>query len=114
MLEKPMPKNIEIKARVHDFSQLKKLAEQISESPGQLLIQEDLFFATSTGRLKLRGFDSTQCELIYYARNDSSAAKESTYQILKTNEPETLKAILTSALQIRGVVRKRRWLYVVG
>jgi predicted adenylyl cyclase CyaB len=109
-----MPKNIEIKARVSDFQRLKELAERLSDVPCQLLIQEDTFFETSTGRLKLRVFDSEHGELIYYARDDSSGAKTSTYLISKTSEPQTLKAILTLALQTRGVVRKRRRLYLVG
>jgi predicted adenylyl cyclase CyaB len=109
-----MPKNIEIKAQVNDFFRLKKLAEQVSDTPCQLLIQEDTFFETSTGRLKLRVFDSECGELIYYARENSTQAKESTYLISKSNEPEKLKAILAMVLKVSGVVRKQRQLYLVG
>ncbi len=109
-----MPKNIEIKARVHDFSKLQQLAEQISDVPCEVLVQEDTFFETPTGRLKLRAFTSGRGELIYYRRDDSTQAKESAYLISKTDEPETLKAILATVLKVRGRVRKHRQLYFAG
>jgi predicted adenylyl cyclase CyaB len=79
-----------------------------------LLIQEDTFFEISTGRLKLRVFDSRRGELIYYSRADFRAAKESTYLISKTDEPETLKAILAIVAKVQGIIRKHRQLYLVG
>ncbi|MEW6126218.1 MAG: class IV adenylate cyclase [Acidobacteriota bacterium] len=109
-----MPKNIEIKARVNDFAALKNLAEQISDTPVELLIQEDTFFETAQGRLKLRVFDATRGELILYSRADTPTAKTSTYLIARTSEPETLKTILSTVLPVRGVVRKCRWLYLAG
>lgn len=109
-----MAKNIEIKARIKNLVLLKQLTEELSDTPCQLLIQEDIFFESPTGRLKLRVFDSGRGELIYYARDDLSQAKESTYLISKTDEPETLKAILSTILTVRGRVRKRRHLYLAG
>jgi hypothetical protein len=39
-----MASNIEIKARVKDFSRLTFLAGQMSDSPEEILVQEDIFF----------------------------------------------------------------------
>jgi adenylate cyclase class IV len=109
-----MPSNIEIKARVSDLGTIRRLVETISDRPVELLNQEDIFFAAQRGRLKLRILGEQRAELIYYQRDDAPGPKPSHYLIAPTSDPETLKAILTSVLQVVGVVRKRRWLYLVG
>ena len=49
-----MPANVEIKARVQDIEKLKEKATKLSKSEGQLIVQEDTFFKSNNGRLKLR------------------------------------------------------------
>lgn len=49
-----MPRNIEIKARVQNVTKLHKVAAELSQSSGVVLQQEDTFFNTPQGRLKLR------------------------------------------------------------
>ena len=109
-----MPSNIEIKAKVRNLSRLKELVEGLSDVSGEWIRQEDTFFHTSRGRLKLRVFSPTRGELIYYERADSSGPKPSKYSISKTDHPDALKDILASALGIQGVIRKKRLLYMVG
>lgn len=109
-----MPSNIEIKARVGDLGTVRALVEPISDGPSELLDQEDTFFAVPEGRLKLRILGEHNAELIYYQRPDSTGPKTSNYLIAPTSAPEVLKSILASALPVVGVVRKRRWLYLVG
>ena len=109
-----MPTNIEVKARVKDFADLKRRAEAISDSPVEVIPQEDTFFVTSKGRLKLRLLASDRAQLVYYERPDRDGPKRSDYLIFNTNDPENLKATLRLALGIRGVVRKTRYLYMVG
>jgi adenylate cyclase class IV len=109
-----MAKNIEIKARVGDLENLKQLAEQVSDSAPELLIQEDTFFRVEKGRLKLRVLGPDRAELIYYERADSLAPRPSDYRIFRTSDPECLKTLLSIGLGVRGVVRKRRWLYLAG
>ena len=109
-----MPRNVEIKARVHDFEALKQKAEALSESPVQIIEQLDTFYITPRGRLKLRVLAPDRCELIQYTRADDSTAKTSTYEIVRSNDPSAFSKILESALPIRGVVTKRRWLYLIG
>ena len=109
-----MAANIEIKARVADFNSLKQKAESISDAPVELIEQEDIFFNGPRGRLKLRIFSEERGELIYYERADQLGPKHSQYFTSQTAEPRKLTIVLESALGIRGVVRKKRWLYWVG
>ncbi|HTX91857.1 MAG TPA: class IV adenylate cyclase, partial [Anaerolineales bacterium] len=47
-------------------------------------------------------------------RSDSAGPKRSEYFIAETADPPALKAALSAALGVRGVVRKTRTLYMVG
>ena len=109
-----MPVNIEIKARVDDVDVLRARAEALSDAPVKVIPQEDIFFNTEKGRLKLRVLAPDEGYLIYYERPDRDGPKRSDYHLAKTNEPENLKTALTLALGVRGVVRKTRYLYIVG
>lgn len=109
-----MAANIEIKARVDDFEILKTRAESISDKPLEVILQEDIFFNTEKGRLKLRILAPERGELIYYERPDRDGPKRSEYHLAKTNDPENLKTALSLALGIRGVVKKTRYLYMTG
>jgi predicted adenylyl cyclase CyaB len=109
-----MPSNIEIKARVTNIAHLKHIAANMSDVPGVLLKQEDVFFHSPTGRLKLRILNPNCGELIFYERADQEGPKYSSYIISKTTDPGSLKNVLASALGIRGIVKKERLLYHVG
>jgi adenylate cyclase len=109
-----MPSNIEIKARVRDFEDICRRAEKLSDTPMEVIPQEDTFFNTSEGRLKLRVLAQDKGQLIYYTRPDQEGPKRSDYHISLTSDPENLKLVLELAYGIRGVVRKTRYLYLVG
>ena len=109
-----MPRNIEIKARVRDFDRLRQRAEELSDTPVQVIQQEDTFFNTEKGRLKLRVLAPDHAQLIYYLRSDQEGPKRSDYHIFETPDPENLKHVLELAYGIRGVVKKTRYLYMVG
>ena len=109
-----MPTNIEIKARVHDLAGLRARAEAISDTPVQVIPQEDTFFHTPKGRLKLRQLQPDQAQLVYYERPDQDGPKRSNYHIFETSDSQGLKTALSLALGIRGVVRKTRFLYLAG
>ena len=109
-----MLRNIEIKARARDFPELKRRAEALSDSPLEVIPQEDTFFVTPKGRLKLRVLAADRAQLVYYERPDRDGPKGSDYFIFNTNDPEHLKTALRLALGIRGVVKKTRYLYLVG
>lgn len=109
-----MPSNIEIKARVRDFDDISRRAEKLSDHPVEIILQEDTFFNTSKGRLKLRTLAQDKGQLIYYTRPDQEGPKRSDYHISLTSDPENLKRALELAYGIRGIVRKTRYLYLVG
>lgn len=109
-----MPSNIEIKARASDLSRKHELASRVTGRPPTVLRQEDTFFPSREGRLKLRRLSDTEGELIFYTRPDLAGMKQSDYSIFSTSSPDTLHAVLTTALGIRMVVRKTRWLYLAG
>ena len=109
-----MATNVEIKARVHDPDRLRELVERLCDAPGEVLFQEDTFFHTPRGRLKLRVLAPDRGQLIYYERENESGPKPSNYVISPTSDPDSLKTVLSAGLGVRGVVRKRRLVYVVG
>src|SRR5688572_6243613 len=109
-----MPSNIEIKAHARDFEEIRRYAESLSDIPVEVIPQEDIFFNTEKGRLKLRILALNRGQLIYYRRPDQEGPKRSEYHIYETFDPANLKRILELAYGIRGVVKKTRYLYLVG
>lgn len=109
-----MPANIEIKAHARDFNAIRSRAELLSDTSMQVIPQVDTFFTTNKGRLKLRELGTGRAQLIYYERPDQDGPKRSDYHIFETSDPDNLKATLSLALGARGVVRKTRYLFLVG
>jgi adenylate cyclase class IV len=100
--------NIEIKARLADPDRTARLAEALAGSPPEVIQQEDTFYFTPAGRLKLRVLAPDRGELIYYERPDAEGPKASNYEIFRTQDPAGLKSLLSIALGVRGIVRKTR------
>lgn len=109
-----MAHNVEWKARVSDPHRQRKLAEQLAGSPPELLEQLDTFFPVSHGRLKVRRFAPNSGELIHYHRPNQLGPKLSTYSLVRTDQPDALRDLLSASLGVLGEVRKQRWLYLVG
>jgi adenylate cyclase class IV len=109
-----VPANVEIKARVRDAEHLYRLVMALSDTPASSLDQDDTFFYTPRGRLKLRTCSPTSGELIYYERADTRDPKPSYYTIAGTREPLALQDVLTAALGVCGRVRKQRRLFLIG
>ena len=109
-----MGRKIEVKAKVGDMEELRKRVEKISDGPGEEIGQEDVFFYSNRGRMKLRILAADQGELIYYARDDKSGPRVSNYTIYETANPAGLREVVGQAAGVRGIVRKRRWLYWLG
>jgi predicted adenylyl cyclase CyaB len=109
-----LPANIEIKARVRDFEQIRSRADKMSDAPVEIIPQEDIFFNVEKGRLKLRILAPDQSQLIFYTRPDQEGPKRSDYHISLSPDPQNLKRVLELAYGVRGVVRKTRYLYLVG
>jgi predicted adenylyl cyclase CyaB len=113
---RPLARNVEIKARIPDpdWDAVRGRAEALAAGPAQVLRQVDTFFNTTRGRLKLRVFPEGAGELIAYDRPDRPGPKTSEYSVYSTESPRSLLETLTSALGVRGVVRKHRDLFLVG
>jgi predicted adenylyl cyclase CyaB len=109
-----MGTNIEWKAHARDPDRQRELAERLTGRPPELLEQLDTFFPVPRGRLKLRQLAPDHGELIYYERPDQAGPKPSNYSITRTAEPAALREVLGQSLGVRGEVRKRRWLSLVG
>lgn len=110
-----MPTNVQVKVRIRgDKSHLRKRAADLAGCTPTRFRQEDTFFRTQRGRLKLRVFDTGQAELIYYEQPDEPGPRLSTYIIAGVDDPAALKTLLAAALGVRGTVRKQRELYLAG
>ncbi|MBE7465051.1 MAG: class IV adenylate cyclase [Planctomycetes bacterium] len=109
-----MPSNVEIKARLRDRGGVQARAVALATEPVRVIGQEDVFFRTPKGRLKLRVFDESSGELIYYERPDQAGPKLSDYRIAPTLQPRKLQETLRMALGLRGIVKKERTLVLVG
>ena len=109
-----MPSNIEIKARLDNWEATWAKVEALSDTECETIKQEDIFFNVPNGRLKLRLFETGSADLIQYHRSDTREAKQSTYTIFKTTQPHNLHQALADALGIRVIVRKTRFLFLLG
>ncbi|XP_057291925.1 uncharacterized protein LOC130614514 [Hydractinia symbiolongicarpus] len=109
-----MPRNVEVKARLDDLESFKKLAESISDTKAEIIHQHDTFFKTDGEyRLKLRK-QSGQNRLISYKRSDKEGPKLSQYAHYWTDNPDSLREVLSQAYSLRGTVEKKRTLYMSG
>jgi len=103
-----VPRNVEIKARVRDLPALLTAVEAIADGPPELLLQDDTFFDSPFGRLKLRVSTNGTGELVAYRRPDVGGPRESSFVKAAVTDPAALAAVLADALGPAGVVRKRR------
>lgn len=109
-----MPRNIEIKARNRRPQALRRRVAALADGAPRDLLQDDCFFPSPHGRLKLRQFGDGSGELIFYRRADTAAPASSDYCRVPTADPETLRQTLMRAYGCLGRVRKLRRLYLVG
>ena len=111
-----MGRNIEIKAKLSgdQYERIRQKSSELASHGPELLLQTDTFFECTKGRLKLREFGDGSAELIQYERADCEGPKASSYIRSRTSEPAALLEALRAALGIRGIVRKRREVFLVG
>ena len=120
-------RNLELKARCPDLAAAHRAARRLGAADGGVLQQRDTYFrvpvgpslagsaglslAGSAGRLKLREMGE-RAELIFYSRDESGADRWSDYRVAPVSDPAALSTLLGAALGVRGVVAKRRHLYL--
>jgi predicted adenylyl cyclase CyaB len=113
--------NVESKARCGDLAGLAERAAGLGARFAGVLEQEDVYFEAREGRLKLRqtthrlpdGETRRHAELIRYARPDRAGARVSVYERTEVEDPVDARARLAAGLGVRGVVRKRRDLWLI-
>ncbi|XP_071516069.1 uncharacterized protein [Panulirus ornatus] len=111
-----MPLNVEIKAVVRDLARLHKCASKLSNNSGEVLHQEDIFFNSPQGRLKLRVIKDEKEELIYYERPDKEGPKVAIMLKVHGKIGELsgdMSRLLSRCLGVKGTVKKTRTLYMV-
>lgn len=109
-----MPRNIEIKARLRDPAEQRRLARGLADGPPTILRQRDRFFAAPGGRLKLREVEGEGATLVAYRRPDSADVRRSDYRLAAVQEPDALAALLDFALGGGPELRKERELLLRG
>src|SRR5437867_7170167 len=107
-----MTRNIEIKATVSDLPSVRAKVVSLARAPSEALLQTDTFFVVPRGRLKLRQFSDGSGELIFYERPDRAGPNESSYLRYACPEPAALATVLRHALGVRGIVEKRREVFM--
>ncbi|MHB8900890.1 MAG: class IV adenylate cyclase [Thermoguttaceae bacterium] len=105
-------RNIELKARLADLDEARRVARSIATRQLEGQEQTDTYFRCAHGRLKLRQIGHAPAHLVWYARPDEEGPKASDYRIVPVGNPETLKAALADACGIWCVVRKHREIYL--
>jgi predicted adenylyl cyclase CyaB len=108
-----LSRNIELKTRLRDPAAARAVAEAVATKRLGVQHQVDTYFHCPHGRLKLRQIDGLSAQLVWYARPDREGPKRSDYRLVPVANPETLKAALAAALGVRGVVEKRREIFLV-
>ena len=113
MTERPR-RNIELKARCPDLNRARAAAESVGATFSGVLKQTDTYYCAQHGRLKLREINDDRAELIWYFRPQHAEARPSDYHItpIPLESVAALKVTLTSALRVRGIVSKRRELWL--
>jgi len=105
-----MPLNIEFKARCETPERAREVLRKKNARLAGIDDQTDTYFNVPSGRLKLRD-GNVERNLIFYHRIDDEAPKSSHVVLAPCPEPESLLHVLSAALGVRCVVRKRREIY---
>jgi predicted adenylyl cyclase CyaB len=106
--------NIEIKCVYPDLERGRACAERLGARLESVQHQIDTYFATRSGRLKIREIDGKRAELIPYLRADIAGPKISDYQVIQIPDGGAVKALLGKILGIEVVVEKRRTIYLIA
>ncbi len=120
-----MATNLEFKARCPLLESLYPKLAALNAWHRETVHQIDTYFCLLKGkdastsetckpRLKLREADEyDEGWLIYYERPNQHKSRYSQYHLSKTDDPSTLKTLLTAALGIETIVKKHReiWMF---
>ncbi len=77
-----------------------------------IIVQRDIYFEVPHGGLKLREESPGRPHLIQFQRASQPQQRKSSYRIVPVDDSIVLRAALAEALGERGVVVKRRHLFI--
>jgi predicted adenylyl cyclase CyaB len=107
-------RNLEFKARLEDPKAAMSRARGLGAELWGDLRQTDTYYAVPSGRLKLRETPSFPAQLIFYQRDESAESDRiSEYETAHSPEGAALRELLSHALGVLAVVRKRRTLLLL-
>ena len=105
--------NVEIKARCNNPEKIRNyLLTNKAEFKG-VDEQSDTYFNVPAGRLKLRE-GNIENNLIFYERTNQSGPKNSHFHLVKVEDANGLKEVLTKSNGLKVVVKKRREIYYIS
>ena len=107
-----MAKNIEIKAQSDNHAKIRQLLKERDARFVGLDHQIDHYYKVPNGRLKLR-LGNIERSLIFYKRENTFGAKESMYQLFKTENLKDIHPLLLGALDLLVTVDKQREIYYI-
>ena len=111
-----MRKNLEIKVRVKNAAETRKLAKSFCKGKPHSVFfqeQEDIYYKVGKGRLKLRIIDGKAGNLILYNRGNTQLKRVSEYIIANTDTPAAMKEILDALYERLITVKKTREIFIV-
>ena len=104
--------NVEIKAKCKEPGKIREYLQKRGANFKGLDIQTDTYFNVQNGRLKLRE-GNIENNLIYYERNDQAGPKDSNFSLVKVENADELKMVLTRSIGVKVVVQKNREIYYI-
>ncbi|MBN1343410.1 MAG: class IV adenylate cyclase [Phycisphaerae bacterium] len=116
-----MKRNIELKAEYPDLDHARRIAEELGAVLHADMRQRDTYFASPTGRLKLRrivpistegGKTDERAELIGYRRDDRTEPRASDYDRVPIDDAPGLARLLDQTLGVTIEVLKHRVVYL--
>jgi adenylate cyclase, class 2 len=105
-------RNIELKAQDPDPLASVEVCRALGAQDRGPIAQCDTYFAVSNGGLKLREEQPGRPHLIQFQKTSDPWQTESRYRIVELPDGRGLRAALASAIGVRGVVVKRRRLWL--
>jgi adenylate cyclase, class 2 len=104
--------NVEIKAITDKTSEIRDFLHMNNAEFKGIDEQTDTYFNVANGRLKLRQ-GNIENNLIFYNRPDQSGPRQSDFDLMKIENGVDLLEMLTKALGVKVVVKKRREIYYI-
>ena len=106
--------NIEIKARCADLEAARRRASRLATQSLGVDHQVDTYFATRSGRLKLRESSLSGGQLVPYLRDDVAGPRRSDYRVIPVDDAEGTRRLLSAILGVDCVVEKEREILLSG